>query len=271
MLGKRGAKPAGRENSMGTVVLAIIFRNMFVKNNLWLEFGFFLAVCRWHSHCRGANLLCFVSVFHTTSFATKGTVMKSRLLALAAAAMALFVAGSALAAPIVYEGQLLPGVPTFGVNTQAAANQANPVGANYFFFTSDGGTPITIIGGRLEDHFDMSFWILRGLFNDTNQFGTTFDGSDAGFVAFADDGISHPGPFGDPQFGPLVIGAGTYTLAVTNFFSDPDPTNPNTNPFVLNASGVTGVIPEPASIVVWSLIAGVGGAGAYLRRRRKSA
>jgi hypothetical protein len=109
----------------------------------------------------------------------------------------------------------------------------------------------------------MSWGIWSGLYNDTNQL-TFFFG--ANFIAYDDDEDlpNIVGPFGDPHFGPSILPAGIYTLAVTNFLSSAGPPNP----FVINATGVT---PEPASIMVWSLIAGIGGAGAYFRRRRQTA
>lgn len=168
----------------------------------------------------------------------------------------------AQAAPIVYNGQLFDGVPVVGVTTQPNANPSNPVGAQYYFFFANAGDPITIFGDRLDGGFDMSFWVLSGLYADTNDFGGSFPGG-AAFSDFGDDEDfpNIPGPFGDPRSIFNAPFTGFYTVAVTNFLSSGSPPFD----FRLQANGVS-LVPEPASIAGWGLI---GGLGLLFARRRK--
>ena len=174
--------------------------------------------------------------------------------ALFAALAALAIAGPATAAPIVYEGTLHNGVQVAGVNTQAAGNQANPVGADYWQFQASAGSLVTVFGDRQAGHYDMAFWIHSGLYADTNDI--SFGG--AGFIAFGDDqdAPNIAGPFGDPRAVFIAPVTGWYTVAVTNFLSNGQPPNP----YTLEARGV----PEPMTL---SLL-GLGLAAAGVRRRR---
>jgi hypothetical protein len=173
-----------------------------------------------------------------------------------------FVAGEALAVPITYnEPPLQPGISRAGVNNQTPGNSDNPVGAEYFRFFANAGSPVTIDGDRLAGHYDMSFWVFSGIFADTNAFGPSFDSGDPGFIAFADDeqAPAIPGPFGDPFSAFNAPVTGFYTVAVTNFLSSSGPPNP----FALTATGIAQV-PEPGTLLLFG--AGLGAFGWYRRR-----
>src|SRR5215204_1013035 len=99
-----------------------------------------------------------------------------RLLAVALAWVSLVSIASAV--PIVYNSELVSGVPVAGVNTQAPGNQGNPIGSEFYSFYSDGVSAITIFGDRLEGHYDMSFSIYTGVHADTATLGAAIDFGD---------------------------------------------------------------------------------------------
>jgi len=184
--------------------------------------------------------------------------MKSKF---AIAATAAWLSSAAIAAPISYNATLTDGVAASG-SIAAANTSADPVGAEYYRFFANAGDSVTVFGTRLENSYDMAFWLFSGLFTDTDQFGATFNTGDAGFIAFGDDEIPHPGPFGDPSETFVAATTGLYTVAVTNFQSGDS--GDGQFAFQLTANGIQNV-PEPGSL----LLAGLGLFGlAGVRRRR---
>jgi len=155
-------------------------------------------------------------------------------------------ARTAQATPIVYIATLQPGVPVVDIMTQANANPDNPEGADYFRFFATAGAALDIFGDRLNGNYDMSFWILQGVFADTSTFGGSLSGHPYS-LAFGDD--QDPpnigGPFGDPHVNFVAPVTGLYTIAVTNFLSNNQP------PFDyrLQANGIAAV-PEPGSMIL---------------------
>jgi hypothetical protein len=104
-------------------------------------------------------------------------MMKVALLALVVALA--YCPPSLQADPITYIDTLQPGVPVTGTQTQPAGNQSNPIGAQYYMFSATAGASVDIFGDRLDGAYDMSFWVINGVYTDTTQIGLSFPGSAA--------------------------------------------------------------------------------------------
>jgi len=228
--------------------------------------------------------------------------MKSRLLALAAAAVFAFGVQAVLAAPIHNESGDAGG-------TIAGAQVVDGDGPP--------GSPVTAIVGSLSGGNDVDIYGINisspAVFSASTQGGAAFDtqlflfhGNGVGISANDDTAASLQSllPAGNPLH--TVLAPGSYFLAITGFDNDPldgaanlifqsSPfigvygPNPGVGPLagfsgggssgqytifltgVTHTPGPASVIGEPASVIGWTLIAGIGSVGAYLRRRRKSA
>lgn len=180
--------------------------------------------------------------------------------------LAVLAASAALplaAVPITYTDILSDGVTVVGTISQPNGQSSNPVGAVYYAFYANAGAAVTVTGRRLSGPYDMSFWVLQGLFTDTDVFGG--DLSSLGYIDFGDDELppNIPGPFGDPQVTFNAPATGLYTVAVTNFASNGTPPYS----FQLTATGIADVaIPEPAALT----LTGVGLLSLGLLRRRRA-
>jgi len=164
------------------------------------------------------------------------------------------------AVPIVYLGTLQSGVPVS--DTVPVGGPVDPLVADYWQFTLAQDATVTITGHRLEAGLDPSFFLFRGTFADTDEFGGTLGGGPIAELAFADDDILElpglEGPFSDP-FVSIQLPAGTYTVA---FVSN---TNAGPGPFAycLELNGPATCdgtsVPAPASLLLLGLGAGIGG------------
>lgn len=187
-------------------------------------------------------------------------------LAIAVILVVLSSNGALLAAPITYQTQLQDGVPVVGVINQPNGSFGDPVGAQYYSFSATAGSLVEVNGDRLDGPYDMSFWVMSGLFSDTDEFGGFLPGPN--FIAFADD--EDPpflaGPFGDPRTSFLAPTTGFYTIAVTNNASNSDPPFG----FRLQATGIANAdspaTPEPGTLVLFGIALALG-IGCYLYKR----
>ena len=172
------------------------------------------------------------------------------------------------AAPITYTGVLFDSVTALGdIPTTGSFTSASDTFSDYWSFSGTSGDLFSLIGLRLEGAFDMAFWVFEGIYADDSAFGVSLDSSDLGFLAFGDDQIPHPGPFGDPFVSFALPSTGQYTVIVTNFFSGADDGD-GLFPYQLTATGVS-AIPLPAAFPL--LLVGIGAIGLVGRRsRRKS-
>jgi len=130
-----------------------------------------------------------------------------------------------LADPIIYNPDLTADCTLYqGSISQDNEEYANPVGAEYFRFWGEQGKVYCVTGHRLDDPYDMSFWVFEGQFADTTDFdggfAGGFDASDPGWIDFADNEIPHPGPFSDPFSMFTATTTGWHSIIVTNFDSE---------------------------------------------------
>jgi hypothetical protein len=143
-----------------------------------------------------------------------------RALAVATAILLASWAQVAQAVPITYLGTLQSGVPVS--DTVLDGGPSDPTRADYWRFTLTEETQVTITGHRLEANLDMAFYVHRGIYADTDDFGGDL-GNNAP-LAFADDNIPElpglDGPFLDPR-AILELPAGDYTVSVVSFANGP--------------------------------------------------
>ncbi len=117
-------------------------------------------------------------------------------------------------------------------------NVDNSANWEYFRFSGEQGESRTVTVRRIDQGLDPAFAVWEGLASDTAEFSSIFnDGNTLRQIAFADDEIGTPGPFGDPRSRFLLPSTGDYTLGVTSFLSED-----SSEPFAYR-------VPEPLTLL----------------------
>jgi len=127
---------------------------------------------------------------------------------------------SAQAIPIFYLGDLLSGESGFGSTTGDSWFTDDGTSVGFWSFFASTGDTVTIEGHRLDIGLDTVLSLYRGVTAaDQSEFSNTSDFGGITFLAFADDEIPNPGPFGDPHLDYGITDTGDYTIAIGGFFS----------------------------------------------------
>jgi hypothetical protein len=169
------------------------------------------------------------------------------------------------AAPITYEGTLTPGVTVSGTVSASGFINEDAAGTDFWRFFGTAGDVVTIRGDRTNDQLDLAFSLYFGETTaDESEFLVFVDWGGLTFLAFADDEIPHPGPWGDPLLENFLLpSTGVYTIAIGGFASGAS-TAPYTYDLVM--TGATPVaVPAPGALA----LIGVGLLGLGLVRRRR--
>ena len=177
---------------------------------------------------------------------------------------------TAQAAPIVYEGNLISGVTSFG---DVPLNSFRDAGSwDYWLFAGNVGDVITITVDRTSNQMDPGVNFYAGVGADSAGLAFGAGNSTDGFLTFLaadDDGGSNvpPGPFRNSLISNFSLtSTGLFTIAVS------DVLGAGTGPWtygvtVRGATGTIGTIPEPTTFA----LAGLALAGLMLGTRRKQA
>ena len=142
--------------------------------------------------------------------------------------------GSAITTAKEQGSALLPGQGGIGFGEQGFVSSSDDADNNtadnslsgYHFVEVTPNTQYTITANRLETDLDPAMWVFAQ-FNTFEEFlasGTldsndVFSSSTLNYLAYGDDEVSHPGPFGDPQVTITSPDSGRLTIVVTNFAS----------------------------------------------------
>jgi len=125
------------------------------------------------------------------------------------AAVCLSVSALSYAAPISYVGDL-----TNGQTQTGALTRNGSVSGQWWSFSASAGDLVSITVNRLTRQLDPAFYLYEGVASDSSQLMSHR-------LAFADDEINVPGPFGDPRLDNFGIDtAGQYSLYIFSYASN---------------------------------------------------
>jgi hypothetical protein len=171
------------------------------------------------------------------------------------------------AAPVVYEGVLVPSVPDTGSVGGFSWFLETGAQVDFWRFAGVAGQTVTFDVSRLNGNLDPAMSFYSGITSaDTSLFKASSSWGGMTFIGSLDD--EHPpaltpGPGGDP-FGSFVLPTtGNYTIAIGGF----DSTDAGSYPYrVTLTTTAVAAVPEPSTWAMFTIgLAGVG----YLRRRKR--
>ena len=171
------------------------------------------------------------------------------------------------AAPVAYEGVLVPSVPDTGsVGGFSWFLETGPL-VDFWRFSGVAGQTVTFDVSRLNGNLDPALSFYSGITSaDTSLFKASSSWGGLTFIGSLDDEHSPaltPGPGGDP-FGSFVLPtSGNYTIAIGGF----DSTDAGSYPYRVTLTTAVAAVPEPSTWAMFTL--GLAGLG-YLRRRRRT-
>jgi PEP-CTERM motif-containing protein len=179
-------------------------------------------------------------------------------------AAATIVAG---AAPVAYEGVLVPSVAATGSVGGFSWFLETAGLVDFWRFSGVAGQTVTFDVGRLNGNLDPALSFYAGTTSaDSSLFRSSSDWGGLMFIGSLDDEHGPaltPGPGGDP-FGSFVLAStGNYTVAIGGF----DSTDAGSYPYRLTMTTAVAAVPEPSTWAMFSI--GLAGLG-YLRRRQRT-
>ena len=173
----------------------------------------------------------------------------------------------ASAAPIAYEGVLVPSVPETGSVGGFSWFLETAALVDFWRFAGVAGQTVTFNVNRLNGNLDPALSFYSGVTSaDASLFRASSSWGGLTFIGSLDDErppALTPGPGGDP-FGSFVLPTtGNYTVAIGGF----DSTDAGSYPYrVTMTATAVAAVPEPSTWAMFTI--GLAGLG-YLRRRTR--
>jgi hypothetical protein len=169
------------------------------------------------------------------------------------------------AAPVAYEGVLVPSVPDTGSVGGFSWFLETGSLVDFWRFAGVAGETMTLDVSRLNGNLDPALSFYSGVTSaDTSLFSASGNWGGLTFIGSLDDehaAALTPGPGGDP-FGSFVLpSTGSYTVAIGGSNS----TDAGSYPYRVTLTTAVAAVPEPSTWAMFTI--GLAGLG-YLRRRR---
>jgi hypothetical protein len=169
------------------------------------------------------------------------------------------------AAPVAYEGVLVPSVPDTGSVGGFSWFLETGSLVDFWRFAGVAGETVTLDVSRLNGNLDPALSFYSGVTSaDTSLFSASGNWGGLTFIGSLDDehaAALTPGPGGDP-FGSFVLpSTGSYTVAIGGSNS----TDAGSYPYRVTLTTAVAAVPEPSTWAMFTI--GLAGLG-YLRRRR---